>query len=86
MALNRYVITANVSVPAGSPATAVAGEPGTGGVAGFGSAATALSAATFVKGTAILLDPAGPWYSAIGAGNLRAFVDGQDTRGAATSN
>jgi hypothetical protein len=82
MALNRYVLTANVSVAAGSPAAAVAGEPGTGDAAGFGSSATPLSVATFVAGTAIVLDPAGPWYAAIGAGNLRPFTDG-DTVGAA---
>jgi hypothetical protein len=28
-----------------------------------------------------MLDPAGPLYTLIGAGNLRAFVDGQDTVG-----
>jgi hypothetical protein len=33
---------------------------------------------TFIKGTPILLDPAGPVYTAIGAGNLRAYVAGQD--------
>ena len=38
MALNRYVLTATVTVPAGSPATVAAGEPGTGGAAGFGTA------------------------------------------------
>ena len=75
MALNRYVLTANVSVPGGAPAATVAGEPGTGGAAGYGSSATPLSPATFVKGQAIVLDPAGPWFAAIGAGNLRAFTD-----------
>ena len=81
MALNRYVLTATVSVPAGTPAAPVAGEPGTGGAAGYGSSATPLSAAIFVADQAILLDPAGPWYAAIGAGNLRPFVDGTDTVG-----
>jgi len=28
-----------------------------------------------------MLDPAGPLYTAIGAGNLRPFVQGQDDRG-----
>jgi hypothetical protein len=32
-------------------------------------------------GTPIMLDPAGPLYTAIGAGNLRPFVQGQDDRG-----
>jgi hypothetical protein len=29
----------------------------------------------FIKGTVIELDPAGPLYTAIGAGNLRAYAD-----------
>jgi hypothetical protein len=58
------------------------GEPGTGGVWGFGSSATPLSAATYQRGQAIVLDPAGTWYAAIGADNLRAFTDGTDTVGA----
>lgn len=29
----------------------------------------------------IELDPTGPEYTAIGAGNLRAYVPGQDDRG-----
>jgi hypothetical protein len=37
MALGRYVITAPVTVPAGTPATVTDGEPGTGGAAGRGS-------------------------------------------------
>lgn len=38
---------------------------------------------TFIKGTPIVLDPAGPLYAAIGAGNLRPYVQGQDDRGGA---
>ena len=42
---------------------------------------------TFLAGQAIVLDPAGPLFAAIGAGNLRAFTDGTDTVGhQATSN
>ena len=84
MALNRYVLTATTTVAAGAAATVVAGEPGTGGAAGFGSAPTTggpLMATTYLKNPVIMLDPAGPLYTAIGAGNLRAFVDGQDTVG-----
>lgn len=84
MALNRYVLTATVTVAAGTAATVAAGEPGTGGAAGFGGAPTTggpVWATTYIKGTAIVLDPAGPLYTLIGAGNLRAFVDGQDTVG-----
>jgi hypothetical protein len=86
MALNRYVLTATVTVPAGTLATAVAGEPQTGAPAGPGNAATTggqLFPATYLAGTAIVLDPAGPLYAAIGGGNLRAYVQGQDDRGGA---
>ena len=42
---------------------------------------------TFIAGTAIILDPAGALYGAISAGNLRAYVQGQDDMGhAALSN
>jgi hypothetical protein len=85
MALSRYVLTATVTVPAGTLATATAGEPGTGGAAGFGSAGISGGYAafpqTFQPGTAIILDPAGPLYAAIGGGNLRAWVQGQDDVG-----
>ena len=40
MALSRYVITAPVTVPAGTPAAVTAGEPGTGAQAGYGSIGT----------------------------------------------
>ncbi len=36
---------------------------------------------TFLPGTAILLDPAGPLYAAIGAANLAAWRDGTDASG-----
>jgi hypothetical protein len=84
MALNRYVLTATVTVPAGTAATPVAGEPQTGAPAGPGNAATTggpLFATTYLAGTAIVLDPAGALYAAIGAGNLRAYVQGQDDAG-----
>jgi hypothetical protein len=84
MALNRYVVTSDTTVPAGTPATPAAGEPETGGAAGFGSAATTggpLWPTLYAKGTPLLLDPAGSLYAAIGAGNLRAFTDGQDSAG-----
>jgi hypothetical protein len=90
MALNRYVLLGNVTVAAGTAATVTAGEPGTGGAAGDGNAATTggpLWPTTFLEGTAIVLDPAGELYSLIGAGNLRAYVQGQDDVGhAALSN
>jgi hypothetical protein len=90
MALNRYVVTADVVIPAGTAATLTPGEPGTGAPAGPGNAATnggPVWATKILKGTAIVLDPAGPLYSQIGAGSLRPFVDGQDSVShAATSN
>jgi hypothetical protein len=91
MALGRYVLTATVTVPAGTPATVTAGEPGTGGAAGHGNASISAGAAlwptTFIAGTPIVLDPTGALYTAIGAGNLRAYVQGSDDVGhAALSN
>ena len=86
MALARYVITSAVTVPAGTAATPAAGEPATGGAAGFGNASTSAGAVlwptTFQAGTTIILDPAGPLYTAL-RGNLRAYVQGQDDRGGA---
>jgi hypothetical protein len=85
VALSRYVLTSTVTVPAGTPATPAAGEPGTGGAAGFGTAAISAGYAafpqTFLAGTAIMLDPAGPLYAAIGSGNLRAYIQGTDDVG-----
>lgn len=91
MALNKYVFLNNVTTAAGTPATPAAGEPGTGGFNGLGNASISAGYSvypqTWLAGTAIMLDPAGPLYAAIGAGNLRAFVDGQDNVGhAALSN
>jgi hypothetical protein len=97
MALNRYVLTADVTIPwsatwaevisggvsaegtagvSASPAVAqVASSAPTGGQAGV------IPQATFLQGTPIMVDPAGSLYTAIGAGNLRAYVDGQDIVG-----
>lgn len=91
MALNRYVLTSTVVVAAGTASTVVAGEPGTGGAAGFGNASISAGAedwpTTFIAGTTIVLDPAGAMFTAIGSGNLRAYVQGQDDVGhAALSN
>lgn len=86
MALNCYVLTSTTTVPAGTAAPA-AGEPATGGAAGFGNASISAGAVlwptTFIAGTTIVLDPAGPLYAAIGGANLRAYVQGQDDRGGA---
>jgi hypothetical protein len=68
-----------------------AGAPGTGGAAGYGNVGITSGYGafpqTFIAGTPIMLDPAGPVYAAIGAGNLRAYQQGQDDIGhAALSN
>jgi hypothetical protein len=87
MAVNRYVVTADTTVPAGTAATVVAGEPSTGGWGGFATTGGPLMATTYRRGQVIVLDPAGTLYGLIGAGNLRAYVQGQDDVGhAALSN
>jgi hypothetical protein len=83
MALARYVITARVTVPQGTVAAAVAGEPGTAPPAGFGTASTSSGygafAQAFVPGTAIVLDSASPLYAYLnGAGALRPYQQGTD--------
>src|ERR1035437_4368763 len=95
MALSRYVLTSTVTTVPDTLATPVAGEPGTGGAAGFGNAATVSPATagkyglfpqTFLIGTAIVLDPAplNGLYAALGGpANLRPYVQGQDDRGGA---
>ncbi len=50
MALNRYTLTATVTIPAAAAATVVAGEPGTGGAAGFGCAPQPVLARTAPPG------------------------------------
>ena len=90
MALSRYVVTSTTTVPAGTPATPAAGEPGTGGAAGFGNASTSAGAVlwptTYIAGTTIVLDSASALYTAL-SGSLRPYVQGQDDLGhAALSN
>ena len=92
MALGRYVVTATTVVAAGTVATVVAGEPGTGGAAGYGNTAISAGAEdwpmTFIAGTTIVLDNGSALYAALNtAGALRAYVQGQDDVGhAALSN
>jgi hypothetical protein len=83
MALSRYVITSAVTVPAGTPAAVTAGEPGTGGAAGFDSTGISTGYAafppSFQPGAPIILDPGPALYSYLnGAGALRAYVQGTD--------
>lgn len=97
MALSRFVVTANVTLTPDTLATVVAGEPGTGGPAGFGNSGTVSPGTTgkygilpssFQPGMVIYADSvagtdtgAKLLYQAIGAGNLRAYVQGQDDVG-----
>jgi hypothetical protein len=88
LAVQKFVITATTTVAAG-PATMTAGDPQTGGAAGHGSAAVTsgqLWPMTYQAGQAIVLDTTGSLYTALnGAGALRPFIDGQDTRGLAAN-
>ena len=116
MAISRFVLTADVTVTPDVLATVTAGEPGTGGAAGYGSLANGTpsgtqgrygvwptppltsdaswaqcgtwQAGTVIYASSVSTDGAAyALYQAIGAGNLRAFVQGQDDVGhAALSN
>lgn len=83
MALNRYVLTSTVTLPAGAfTADATTGlRSGTGsyaqGAGNWGSG----GGNVFPEGTTIVADPAGALFTAIGASNLRAYVQGQDDVG-----
>jgi hypothetical protein len=96
VALSRFVVTSRVTLAADALATVVAGEPGTGGAAGFGGSETVspgtsgkygLIPQTLLPGQVVVADSTagttGPQllYQAIGAGNLRAYVQGQDDIG-----
>lgn len=94
MALGRFVLTATVTVPAGTftDDAATGLRFGTGSNAQGAATWGSNGGATFLQGTVIYADSggtggAGALYTAIGSGNLRAFVDGQDDVGhAALSN
>ncbi len=84
MAVNKYVLVADVTLAAGTAATVVAGEPGTGGAAGFGGAPTTGGppwAVTYKRGQEIVLDPAGGLFTQIGGGNLRQITPSQESGG-----
>jgi hypothetical protein len=87
MAFGRFVLTATVTLT-GDALTA--GSTGVPNGSASGTAAVGnwdLAGATFPKGTTIWADSAGgatgpgALYTAIGAGNLRAYVQGQDDVG-----
>jgi hypothetical protein len=84
MALSRFVLTASVTVPQGTP-TAVPGGLGLVSWAGPASAWAEGFPVTFQRGQVIEMDTAttagAALQAAIGAGNMRAWVDGQDTVG-----
>lgn len=83
MALNRYVLTAKVTVPAGTFAADVA-TPGTSTDFGTGSYAQGAGeygsggSLTWFPGQVIWADPSGALYAAIGSSNLTAYRDGTD--------
>ena len=83
MALQRFVLTSTVTIPAGTPSAV--SLPGTVTWAGPAAAWAEGFPATFIKGTTIEFDPAttagAALQAAIGAGNLRAYVQGQDDVG-----
>jgi hypothetical protein len=85
MALGRYVLTATVNVPAGTPTATANGQFGTVSWAGAAGAWANGVPVTFVRGQVIEFDPATPaggaLQTAIGAGNLRAYVQGTDDVG-----
>lgn len=81
VSLNVFVMTSTYTIPAGTAATVVAGEPGTGGAAGYGNASLASGQVeetwpvTLQKGMSIMLDSGTPsaLYTALnGAGVIRA--------------
>jgi hypothetical protein len=86
MPLNRYVIVNTVTLPAGTATFSSNGYGGTSYSQGPGLYGSA-PGTTYVKGQVIVADPAGTLFAAIGAANLRAYVQGQDDSGhAALSN
>ena len=84
MALARFVLQNDVTVAAGA---ATAGTGGFGSATTPGTAWSELWPVKFNKGQVIWADSVGGnggaslLYTAIGAGNLRAFVAGQDDGG-----
>ncbi|HTX28852.1 MAG TPA: hypothetical protein VME19_17750 [Streptosporangiaceae bacterium] len=101
MALSRFVLTATVTLSPDTLATVTAGEPGTGGAAGYGNTATVtpgtsgkfelwspvIPAGTVIVASSLSTDGAAYLlYEAIGSANLRAWVDGQDSYRGGVSN
>jgi hypothetical protein len=84
MAVSRYVLVSNVTVAAGTA------TPDS--LNGNGSASTPATGwsqlwpTQFLAGQAILLDPAGKLFTAIGAGNLRAWSDRESVGHQGTAN
>lgn len=85
MALSRFVVTSPVTLPSDVLAAIAGGFGSAGGTAAAGH--WDITGATFVQGQVIMADSSagsnGPQllYQAIGAGNLRAYVQGQDDVG-----
>ena len=87
MALNRYVVTADTTVPAGTAAPVSGGAGNTVSWSGPAGAWAEGFGVTFARGQVIVADPAGPLYAAITAagGTLRAFTDTDATRAGASN-
>lgn len=87
MALGRFVVTADTTIAAGTP-VAVAGGFGTVSWSTPAGPYGGPGATTLRKGMIVVADSTGgtgtgaqQLYNAIGAGNLRAFVQGTDDVG-----
>lgn len=81
------MLTNTVTLSAGAYTAATQGQPGTGSYAQGAGSTAPLAGSPSSRGTVIMADPAGALYTAIGTGNLRAYVVGQDRVGhAALSN
>lgn len=85
MAISRWVVTANLTLPPDVLAAISGGNGSAGGTDAAGH--YGITGATITEGTVLYADSSagttGPQllYQAIGAGNLRAYVQGQDDVG-----
>jgi hypothetical protein len=80
-ALAKYVVTANVTIPAGTVTAGSAAQTYGTDSAAPGAGTWSIWPTTWQKGMILWLDSAGLLFAAIGGGNLRLAVDGQDNVG-----
>jgi hypothetical protein len=87
VAVGRYITTSQVTLAPGTAAlnvaagTTTAWQPGTESFASAAGNYGSGGSVVIPKGTVLMLDPTGPVYTAIGAGNLTAFSEAQETGG-----